>query len=79
MEKTLTEAAQLLQKISKGAAMRRDWEKRCSASSEEESQVRVLAGIFRKETLVHLGMFHYDNKLGAKWAEVVQLMQKFVP
>ena len=50
MEKTLTEAAQLLQKISKGAAMRRDWEKRCSASSEEESQVRVLAGIFRKET-----------------------------
>ena len=50
MEKTLTEAAQLLQKISKGAAMRRDWEKQCSASSEEESQVRVLAGIFRKET-----------------------------
>ena len=33
MEKTLTEDAQLLQKISKGAAMRRDWEKRCSASS----------------------------------------------
>ena len=29
--------------------MRRDWEKRCSAISEEESQVRVLAGIFRKE------------------------------
>ena len=29
--------------------MRRDWEKQCSASSEEESQVRVLAGIFRKE------------------------------
>ena len=27
MEKTLTEAAQLLQKISKGAVMRRDWEK----------------------------------------------------
>ena len=49
MEKTLTEAAQLLQKISKGTAMRRDWENRCSASSEEESQVRVLAGIFRKE------------------------------
>ena len=30
--------------------MRRDWGKRCLASSEEESQVRVLAGIFRKET-----------------------------
>ena len=49
MEKTHTEAAQLLQKISKGAAMRRDWEKLCLASSEEESQVRVLARIFRKE------------------------------
>ena len=49
MEKTLTEAAQLLQKISKGAAIRRDWEKLCSAISEEESQVRVLTGIFRKE------------------------------
>ena len=49
MEKTLTEATQLLQKNSKGAAMRRDWEKRCLASSEEESQVWVLAGIFRKE------------------------------
>ena len=28
---------------------------------------------------VHLGMFHYGSKLGAKRAEVVQLMQKFVP
>ena len=28
---------------------------------------------------VHLGMFHYGNKLGVKSAEVVQLMQKFVP
>ena len=28
---------------------------------------------------VHLGMFHYGNKLGAKRAEVVQLMQMFVP
>ena len=51
MEKTLTEAAQLLQKISKGEAMRRDWEKQYSASSEGESQVRVLAEIFRKEAL----------------------------
>ena len=28
---------------------------------------------------VHLGMFHYGSKLGAKRAEVVQLIQKFVP
>ena len=27
----------------------------------------------------HLESFHYCMKLGAKWAELVQLMQKFVP
>jgi hypothetical protein len=34
MEKTLTEAAQLLQKISKAAAMRRDWETRLAGELE---------------------------------------------
>ena len=29
--------------------------------------------------LVHLGMFCYDSKLGAKRAKLVQVMQKFVP
>ena len=28
---------------------------------------------------VHFGSFHYCNKLGAKWAELVQIMQKFMP
>ena len=28
---------------------------------------------------VHLGPFRYCTKLGAKWAELVRLMQKFVP
>ena len=28
---------------------------------------------------VHLGSFRYCMKLGAKWAELVQLIQKFVP
>ena len=28
---------------------------------------------------VHFGLFRYCMKLGAKWAELVQLMQKFVP
>jgi len=28
---------------------------------------------------VHLGLFCYGSKLSAKWAELVQLMQKFVP
>jgi hypothetical protein len=34
MKKTLTEAAQLLQKISKAAAMRRDWETRLAEEPE---------------------------------------------
>ena len=33
---------------------------------------------FRK-VWVHLGPFRYCTKLGAKWAELVQLMQKFMP
>ena len=28
---------------------------------------------------VHLGSFHNCMKLGAKWGELVQLVQKFVP
>ena len=28
---------------------------------------------------VHLGQFRYCTKLGAKWAELVQSMQKFMP
>jgi hypothetical protein len=47
MEKTLTEATQLLEKISKAAAMRRDWETRLSWKSEFDTSVRPLAGSFR--------------------------------
>ena len=28
---------------------------------------------------VHLGPFRYCTKLGSKWAELVQLLQKFMP
>ena len=28
---------------------------------------------------MHMGPFRYGTKLGAKWAELVQLMQKFMP
>jgi hypothetical protein len=38
MEKTLTEAAQLLQKISKVAAKRRDWETRLAEEPEYNSR-----------------------------------------
>jgi hypothetical protein len=47
MEKTLMEAGQLLQKISKATDMRRDWETRLSGKPECDTSVRLLAGIFR--------------------------------
>jgi hypothetical protein len=41
MEKTLMEAAQLLQKISKAAAMRRDWETRLSGEPKHNSRMKT--------------------------------------
>jgi hypothetical protein len=51
MEKTLTEATQLLQRISEGVAMQKDWEEHILGSIEQETCVEVLAGISRKEPL----------------------------
>jgi hypothetical protein len=48
MEKTLTKTTQLLQRISEGVAMQRDWEEHISGSVEQETCVEVLAGISRK-------------------------------
>jgi hypothetical protein len=50
MEKTLTEAAQLLQKISKAAAMRRDWETRLARESEHDSRMKMCAEISKEAT-----------------------------
>jgi hypothetical protein len=47
MEKTLTEASQLLQKISKAAAMQKDLETRLSGKPECDTSVRSLSGILR--------------------------------
>jgi hypothetical protein len=49
MEKTLTEAAQLLQKISKAAAIRRDWEIRLAEEPEYNSRMKKCAE-FSKDT-----------------------------
>jgi hypothetical protein len=49
MEKTLTESTQLLQRISEGLAMQRDWEEHISGSVEQETCVEVVAAISRKE------------------------------
>jgi hypothetical protein len=48
MEKTLTEAAQLLQKISKAAAMRRDWETRLAGEPEHNSRMKTYTGNLQK-------------------------------
>jgi hypothetical protein len=50
MEKTLTEAAQLLQKISKAAAMRRDWETRLTKEPEHNSRMRKCAEFSKEAT-----------------------------
>jgi hypothetical protein len=50
MEKTLTEAAQLLQKISKAAAMRRDWETRLAGESEHNSRMTNCAEFSKEAT-----------------------------
>jgi hypothetical protein len=50
MEKTLMEAAQLLQKISKAAAMLRDWETRLAGEPEYNSRMRKCAKISKEAT-----------------------------
>jgi hypothetical protein len=50
MEKTLTEAAQLLQKISKAAAMRRDWETRLAGEPEYNSRMKKCAEFSKEAT-----------------------------
>jgi hypothetical protein len=50
MEKTLTGAAQLLQKISKAAAVRRDWETRLAGESEYNSRMKKCDEISKEAT-----------------------------
>jgi hypothetical protein len=48
MVKTLTEAAQLLQKISKAAAMRRDWKTRLYGEPEYNSRMKKCVEISKE-------------------------------
>jgi uncharacterized protein with ATP-grasp and redox domains len=50
MEKTLTEASQLLQQISKVAAMRRDWETRLAEEPEYNSRKKKCAEFSKEAT-----------------------------
>jgi hypothetical protein len=51
MVKTHMEAAQLLQKISKAAAMRRDWETRLAGEPEHDSRMKKCAEFSKEATL----------------------------
>jgi hypothetical protein len=50
MEKTLTKAAQLLQKISRAAAMQRDWETRLAEEPEYNSRMNKCAEFSKEAT-----------------------------
>jgi hypothetical protein len=50
MEKTLMEAAQLLQKIGKAIAMQRDWETRLAAEPEHNSRMKKCAEFSKEAT-----------------------------
>jgi hypothetical protein len=50
MEKTLTEAAQLLQKISKAVTMRRDWETRLAGELEHNPRMKKHTEISKEAT-----------------------------
>jgi urease accessory protein UreF len=81
MEKTLTEAAELLQKISKAAAMRRDWETRLAGEPEHNSRMKTWAEICkgnpkRQERGANLGKAsrsaHQDKNYPKRWLHQVK-------
>ena len=49
-----------------------------NATDAQQQTLNSCFGTFDK-VWVHLGPFRYCTELGAKWAELVQLMQKFMP
>jgi hypothetical protein len=48
MDKTISEAAQILQRISNGKRTQRDWQRRCREEQNDKSNPEVLAEIFKK-------------------------------
>jgi hypothetical protein len=49
MDKTISEAAQILQRITNGQRMQRDWQRRCREEQNDKSKPMVLAEIFEKD------------------------------
>jgi hypothetical protein len=48
MDKTISEATQILQRISNGQRTQRDWQRRCREEQNDKSKPKVLAEIFEK-------------------------------
>jgi hypothetical protein len=51
MDKTISEAAQILQRISNGPRTQRDWQRRCREEQNDKSKPKVLAEIYEKDEL----------------------------
>jgi hypothetical protein len=51
MDKTISEAAQILQRISNGKRMQRDWQRRCREEQNNKSKPKVLAEFSEKDEL----------------------------
>jgi hypothetical protein len=51
MVKTISEAAQILQRISNGQRTQQDWRRRCWEEQNDKSKPKVLADIFEKDEL----------------------------
>jgi hypothetical protein len=49
MNKTISEAAQILQRISNGKRTQRDWQRRCREEQNDKSKPEVLAEISEKD------------------------------
>jgi hypothetical protein len=49
MDKTISEAAQILQRISNGQRMQRDWQRRCREEQNDKSKPKVCADISEKD------------------------------
>jgi hypothetical protein len=84
MEKTLTKAAQVLQKISKVATMRRDWETWLSAEPEHDSNIKMHAEISRtavtedkkeESILENLKEVHTEKELPEALTSLSQMKQ----
>jgi hypothetical protein len=49
MDKTISEAVQILQRISNGQRTQRDWQRRCWEEQNDKSKPKVLAEISEKD------------------------------